>query len=46
MKALMTIDVEDWFHTQNFSDSIPKDSWNSQTSIVEKNTCTILSILR
>ena len=45
MKALMTIDVEDWFHTQNYSDCISKSSWDSQTSIVERNTETILSIL-
>ncbi len=45
MKALMTIDVEDWFHTQNFSDCIPKSKWDSQVSIVERNTELILTIL-
>jgi polysaccharide deacetylase family protein (PEP-CTERM system associated) len=45
MKALMTIDVEDWFQTENFKQRIPPDTWGTQKLRVNNNVKVILDIL-
>ena len=42
---LLTFDVEDWFHVENFKSYIPFSLWNSLESRVEKNTQLILDFL-
>lgn len=44
MKAFMSIDVEDWFHTANFQNIVKRDQWDHQTPRVEQNTHKILDI--
>jgi polysaccharide deacetylase family protein (PEP-CTERM system associated) len=43
--ALMSIDVEDWFHTRNFLNLISKSEWDALPSRVEESTNLILDIL-
>ena len=44
MKAFMSIDVEDWFHTANFQNILTREEWEHQTTRVEHNTHKILDI--
>lgn len=44
-ELLMSIDVEDWFHTRNFLNTIPKSEWDDIPSRVENSTNLILDIL-
>ena len=41
----MTIDLEDWFHTQSFNGVIPKSEWGQQTNRVVRTTNLILNHL-
>jgi len=34
----MTVDVEDYFHTEAMSRAISRDDWNGMPSRVERNT--------
>src|SRR5688500_5577626 len=43
--AAMSIDVEDWFQVENLKPMIPRPTWDSQESRVERNTMRILEIL-
>ena len=45
MKALMSVDVEDWFQTENFKQRIPLKEWDGQKLRVNKNVNLILDIL-
>jgi polysaccharide deacetylase family protein (PEP-CTERM system associated) len=45
MKALMSVDVEDWFQTENFRERIPRTEWNGKDLRVRKNVELILNIL-
>ncbi len=45
MKALLSIDVEDWFQVENLKQAIDRKSWNSYESRVEKNINLILQLL-
>ena len=44
MKAFMSIDVEDWFHTANFQNILTREEWEHQATRVEHNTHKILDI--
>jgi polysaccharide deacetylase family protein (PEP-CTERM system associated) len=44
--AAMSIDVEDWFHTDNLRDVITRDAWESCELRVERNTMRMLEILQ
>src|SRR5262245_49134119 len=41
----LSIDVEDWFHTANLSGVVPRESWTTRESRVERNTNRMLEIL-
>ena len=41
---LITIDVEDWFHVENFKSLIPFENWNRQESRVERNVHRLLDL--
>jgi polysaccharide deacetylase family protein (PEP-CTERM system associated) len=41
----MSIDVEDWFHTENMKGVIGRDDWDACESRVESNTMRMLEIL-
>jgi peptidoglycan-N-acetylglucosamine deacetylase len=41
---LLTVDVEDWFHVENFKKWIPFDTWPSRDLRVEKNTHDLLDL--
>ncbi|MBN2034871.1 MAG: DUF3473 domain-containing protein [Deltaproteobacteria bacterium] len=41
---LLTIDVEDWFHVENFKGCIPYSSWPSCELRVERNTHRLLDL--
>ena len=41
---LMTIDVEDWFHVENFKSLIPFDTWDHQESRIEDNIHRLLDL--
>jgi polysaccharide deacetylase family protein (PEP-CTERM system associated) len=45
MKALMTVDVEDWFQTENFKQRIPPATWDGQKLRVVNNVNRILDIM-
>ncbi len=45
MKALLSIDVEDWFQVENLKQAIKKDSWERNISRVERNIHLILDML-
>ena len=45
MKAIMTVDVEDWFQTENFKQRIPPSTWENQTLRVKNNVGLILDIM-
>ncbi len=42
---LLTFDVEDWFHVENFKEYIPFSAWSSSELRVEKNTIELLNLL-
>jgi polysaccharide deacetylase family protein (PEP-CTERM system associated) len=44
-RSLMSIDVEDWFQTENLRPAISRDSWADRELRVERNTNLILEIL-
>jgi polysaccharide deacetylase family protein (PEP-CTERM system associated) len=44
--AALSIDVEDWFHTDNLRDVITRDAWESCELRVERNTMRMLEILQ
>ncbi len=46
MKALLSIDVEDWFQVENLKQAISKDSWEHNLSRVERNIELILNLLK
>ena len=41
----MTIDVEDWFHSENVKSAVPRRTWDSCELRVQRNTMRILEIL-
>lgn len=43
--AALSIDVEDWFHSENVKSSAPRQSWDGCVSRVERNTERLLEIL-
>lgn len=45
MKALMSVDVEDWFQVENLNSVIKKSDWSLKEFRVEKNVETILEVL-
>jgi len=45
-KAALSIDVEDWFHTDNLRDVIAREAWESCELRVERNTMRIMEILQ
>ena len=44
-KALMSVDVEDWFQVENLRSAITKDSWASRELRVQRNMDVVLGIL-
>jgi polysaccharide deacetylase family protein (PEP-CTERM system associated) len=44
-KALLTVDVEDWFQVDNLKEAISKESWEGNISRVERNIDLILEML-
>ncbi|HET9888050.1 MAG TPA: XrtA system polysaccharide deacetylase [bacterium] len=44
MKNVLSVDVEDWFQVSNFEGVVPRDSWDSQPSRVERNTRRLLDL--
>ena len=44
-KALLSVDVEDWFQVENLRSAISRDSWDRRELRVEKNVDLILRIL-
>jgi len=43
--AVMTIDVEDWFHVENLKPIIRRETWNRQRLHVERNTERMLRLM-
>jgi len=43
--AGMSVDVEDWFQVENLKPVIPRSTWDSRESRVERNTMRILELL-
>jgi polysaccharide deacetylase family protein (PEP-CTERM system associated) len=43
--AALSVDVEDWFHTENMKDVIARDVWDSCELRVERNTMRMIEIL-
>ena len=43
--ALMSIDVEDWFHVANLEPVVPRETWGERESRVERNTDRMLELL-
>jgi polysaccharide deacetylase family protein (PEP-CTERM system associated) len=41
----MSVDVEDWFHTENVKSALPSAAWDTCELRVEKNTMRLLDIL-
>jgi|RhiMethySRZTD1v2_1073278.scaffolds.fasta_scaffold42254_3 polysaccharide deacetylase family protein (PEP-CTERM system associated) len=44
-KAALSIDVEDWFHSANLNDVIPREAWGRCELRVERNTMRMIEIL-
>lgn len=44
-KPMISFDIEDWFHCENFKAFIPRDTWSEMESRVERNTNIILGML-
>src|SRR6478672_8656816 len=43
--AVMSVDVEDWFHVENLKQVIDRDSWGRQSSRVERNVDRLLELM-
>jgi polysaccharide deacetylase family protein (PEP-CTERM system associated) len=43
--AVLTIDVEDWFHVENLAPAIPRESWTERRLRVERNTDRLLQLI-
>ena len=43
--AAMSIDVEDWFQVENLKSVVPRATWNSRESRVERNTDRMLDLM-
>jgi polysaccharide deacetylase family protein (PEP-CTERM system associated) len=43
--AVMSIDVEDWFHVENLKSVIDRDSWSRHSSRVERNVDRLLALM-
>jgi polysaccharide deacetylase family protein (PEP-CTERM system associated) len=43
--AVMSVDVEDWFQVENLKSVIDRDSWNRQSSRVERNVDRLLELM-
>src|SRR6476646_8533812 len=43
--AVMSVDVEDWFHVENLKQVIYRDSWGRQSSRVERNVDRLLELM-
>jgi polysaccharide deacetylase family protein (PEP-CTERM system associated) len=43
--AAMSVDVEDWFQVENLKPVVPRATWDTRESRVERNTMRILEIL-
>jgi len=41
----MSVDVEDWFHTENMKGALPREAWDACELRVERNTMRLLEIL-
>jgi len=41
---VLSVDVEDYFHAEIFSDTVPRSSWESYPSRVERNTMRLLEL--
>ncbi|MCF6100419.1 XrtA system polysaccharide deacetylase [Mesorhizobium muleiense] len=44
-RCLLTIDVEDWFHSYNYGNLVSKEHWRDYEGHVEQNTLRILEVL-
>ena len=44
-RAIMSIDVEDWFQVENLSRAIPRDTWNARQLRVERNVDRMLELM-
>lgn len=44
-RLAMSIDVEDWFHVQNLSSAIPRETWADREDRVARNTRRMLELL-
>ena len=44
-KLMLTIDVEDWFSSENLSSYIKREEWKNQQIRIEENIHNILKIL-
>ncbi len=42
---ILSIDIEEWFQTENFHEILPRDAWAQQESRVEASVRTILDLL-
>jgi polysaccharide deacetylase family protein (PEP-CTERM system associated) len=43
--AVMSVDVEDWFHVENLSSAIGRDSWSTRSLRVERNVERLLQLM-
>jgi polysaccharide deacetylase family protein (PEP-CTERM system associated) len=43
--AVMSVDVEDWFHVENLKQVIDRDSWGRQSARVERNVDRLLELM-
>jgi polysaccharide deacetylase family protein (PEP-CTERM system associated) len=43
--AVMSVDVEDWFHVENLSPAIGRDSWSTHSLRVERNVERLLELM-
>jgi polysaccharide deacetylase family protein (PEP-CTERM system associated) len=43
--AVMSVDVEDWFHVENLKQVIDRESWGRQSSRVERNVDRLLELM-
>jgi polysaccharide deacetylase family protein (PEP-CTERM system associated) len=45
LPAVMSVDVEEWFHTENLKHVIARDSWVRRSSRVERNVDRLLELM-
>jgi polysaccharide deacetylase family protein (PEP-CTERM system associated) len=43
-RYLLSVDVEDWFHTHNLKPAIDRDSWGDRESRIERNVTRLLEL--